>query len=737
MPLRRIRIPTLVCACSLLAAGAWGATPTQVYRSVGPGNTSPLAAGGAAGAVWVSGSTATFDTSQPDRVGVGDVLCYDTNNDGAADAVGIISGRTSSTVYTLKAADGFSDPPQPPPVHLEDLTWSLYRAYASLAAAETGTENPGIPIALRNFENWTLGRDLVANNEVWNIACYTDAGDTLPVNFSGWTTDAVHYLRVFTPTLPSEVGISQRHVGRWSPSGYRLGVSDAVAVDVEIAALRLEGLMIRISAVNADGRQCININNGDALSTLDVRISDCVVRGVGVTPYQYHYGIAAYTAGTGAIRLWNNVVYDFYGDLSSAGLHLYDAEVTQYAYNNTVQNCRDGIYVGAGTSVAKNDLVQNCANGFSGTFAAASDYNASDLSGDAPGPNSRNSVTAAFADAVNDDFHLAAGDSAARNYGADLSADAGLAFSDDLDLQARPYGAAWDIGADEYTLEVVNTPTNTPSATPSRTRTPTATGTATPTSTPTDTPTRTPTRTPTFTPTRTPSNTATPSETPTHTPTPAGSATFTPTASPTRTISATFTRTPTTTATSTRTVSATVSPTGTVTPPLTRTTTPTFTPTGTFTPSRTVTSTATATPSRSATPTVSATSSRSATYTITPTETRSPTVTATPSISPTPTISPTSLPIGAEEALAYPQPANGSTVYFSVRAEPGAEIRVEIYNVAGESVTTLPAQAATEGVRVPWDIRSTAPGVYVYRAVIAAPGGSRTTGWKKLVIVKK
>lgn len=90
-----------------------------------------------------------------------------------------------------------------------------------------------------------------------------------------------------------------------------------------------------------------------------------------------------------------------------------------------------------------------------------------------------------------------------------------------------------------------------------------------------------------------------------------------------------------------------------------------------------------------------------------------------------------------DEVLAYPQPANGDTAYFVVRAEAGAEVRLQIYNVAGESVAELAARAADTETRVAWDLKAVAPGVYVYRAVIAAPSGTRTTGWKKLVVVKK
>jgi len=93
-------------------------------------------------------------------------------------------------------------------------------------------------------------------------------------------------------------------------------------------------------------------------------------------------------------------------------------------------------------------------------------------------------------------YHLQAGSAAI-----DAGVDAGVTL--DIDGQVRPWGAGYDIGADEYGSVL---PTPTPTTTP----TPTSTPTSTPTLPPTATPTRTATATPTRTPTRTPTPTATP-----------------------------------------------------------------------------------------------------------------------------------------------------------------------------------------------------------------------------------
>ena len=57
------------------------------------------------------------------------------------------------------------------------------------------------------------------------------------------------------------------------------------------------------------------------------------------------------------------------------------------------------------------------------------------------------SQTISFADSANKDFHLSSSDTSAKDAGADLSADANLAFSTDIDSTTRT--GSWDIGADE------------------------------------------------------------------------------------------------------------------------------------------------------------------------------------------------------------------------------------------------------------------------------------------------
>jgi hypothetical protein len=159
------------------------------------------------------------------------------------------------------------------------------------------------------------------------------------------------------------------------------------------------------------------------------------------------------------------------------------------------------------------------------------------------------------------------------------------------------------------------------------------------------------------------------------------------------------------------------SPTFTVTP----TFTPTRTMTRTVTPTATVTRTATSTPSITPTPTSTATYvtlTWTPTSTVTPTATRTPTATNTPISTSTPTMTATSavssVDLGGREVIAYPNPARQS-MRFIMNLEQSAVVKVEIYNAAGERVTTLTDTLSGPGVYLTWNCADHARGAYIAR----------------------
>jgi len=451
---------------------------TQIYRSVGPSNTTALASG-ASNAMTISGALATFASALPANVGVGDVIQYATSS-GTVNSLAFISGRTSPTSYTVYDVAG-----RIASSTTANTGWSIFRAYTSLYNAVgdgAGTENTGINSGLRNFDTWSGGKNLASSTQVWNVACYGDAVDTTAVYVNGWTTATSTYMRIYTPYLTSEVGASQRHQGKWTTSAYRLETSGLgsgyASLYFYANNIKIDGLQIFDSSTN-DYVYGIYNNANAVLTGSWAYISNSIIKGRYTGSANGHI---AYMESTGVKTsyLSNLIIYDFKNGTQTnmKGISFASGNVA-YIYNVTVYNSYIGFDPNYQTVTIKNSLAQGCNDGFNTNgmiFTAASDYNISDVASDAPGTHSKNGVRVNFVDAAHQDFHLAVSDVWARNKGVNLSADANLAFATDIDGQCRQGGSqsstgvsgcggltstasAWDIGADEVVSE---TETNKP-----------------------------------------------------------------------------------------------------------------------------------------------------------------------------------------------------------------------------------------------------------------------------------
>jgi hypothetical protein len=453
--IRKFMLAAIAASIAVFAAfPIFCATP--IYRSVGPGNTSALAAG--TGTFMITGNNAVFAAAMPPNVGVGDAIQYDSNNDTVIDSIAFITSRIDASHYTVQNAAGGI----PTPMMAANQAWAIYRAYTSLRSARVGLENNGINTAVRGFETWSNGRAAVANNEQWNFACYADAADTETTDFvwTAWTTGPNNYIRIYAPYLPDEVGVSQRHNGTYTTSGYRLEDTNGNCLILQNDYIRVEGIQFRVLGASSADTNALWIENTGASS--DFRISDCIFWGITTTAYGACDGIEVIAGTGGTVRIWNNIFYNF-TQPSSAAIDMNDSAFTFYVYSNTAAYCNTGIGAVSGNVTAINNLVQNCTTAnFSGpSFGAGSGYNASSML-DAPGLNSRQGAIALFVNSGLNDFHLASGDTAAIGYGFSLSGDANNPFNDDVDRQVRT--GTWDIGADQYNILTAATPT--PAATP-------------------------------------------------------------------------------------------------------------------------------------------------------------------------------------------------------------------------------------------------------------------------------
>lgn len=292
-----------------------------------------------------------------------------------------------------------------------------YPCYTSLAAWEA---------AYGGLPNGNLvAQDKIA---VARIEGTWTQADTTPLNLGGWTTDADHYIRIYTAPEARHHGIPG--------SGYRLETTGSGPIYSSVAHFRIEGLEIHglSSSTPVYARPGAGIDG-------DIRLSHNLIHGNGSNTgsgvYTYDYD--------GVTRIWNNVIYDVGSPGYTAGIQT--SRGATYIYNNTIVGIISGFAIrSGGVVIAKNNLTEAPGDDFYGSFYPGSDFNAS-ADDTAPGFHSRRNQTFAFVDRAGDDFHLAASDAGARNYGRDLTGDPFITMADDVDGDTRAGG--WDIGADE------------------------------------------------------------------------------------------------------------------------------------------------------------------------------------------------------------------------------------------------------------------------------------------------
>jgi hypothetical protein len=304
------------------------AASTGLYRSVGITATNLNTS---ARTVEIAGSTATFSDSMPANVGVGDVLQYQV---AATYYLAFISGRTSGTVYTVQSSTGGT-----PQAAAATTAVNVYRAYTSLSNWQAQDENDTIDDTVEDFDT---SRDLVTPNVVMNVACYGDGADTTAVTVDGWTTAATNDIRIFTPVRPSEVGTSQRHPGKWDTSKYLLQATpafDFTVLLIRTSYARVEGLQVWMMT-DQPSRGGIGFKKTSDTGVSDYEVSGNIVRGNGAGIQDIRIGINLWDSGSGVLKVWNNVVYDFAGGASRGLRTSDDPDFTFYLYNNTVVDCR-------------------------------------------------------------------------------------------------------------------------------------------------------------------------------------------------------------------------------------------------------------------------------------------------------------------------------------------------------------------------------------------------------------
>lgn len=267
-------------------------------------------------------------------------------------------------------------------------------------------------------------------NETWEIECYSSVTGSRDISISGKTTDATHYIRIYTPS-------GERHNGL--TGGFSIEDANVVhGIDIANDHVRIEG--IRFVHVTG-GNGAIRISGA---ATRNVLIGECIVAG-GLYP---GIRISSVTGGTISVRNCVNVnTSGTYNDpliyaSSGSGYTVRAHNCTSYTSSTGTDDNRRQFWNVAGvTCVAVNCIAGHGASGnaaFTGTWSSSSYNTTTDAS--APGTNATTSWSNVFTSST--DYRLTS-----EVAGTDLSGDANLPVTTDITGATR---SGWSRGAFEY-----------------------------------------------------------------------------------------------------------------------------------------------------------------------------------------------------------------------------------------------------------------------------------------------
>lgn len=268
-------------------------------------------------------------------------------------------------------------------------------------------------------------------NQTWEIECYSSVTTDNAISVSGKTTDATHYIRIYTPS-------GERHNGL--TGGYSIDIPNVLpGISIDNDYVRVEGIRFTRSA---GGSANIHITGA---ASRNVLVGECIFQ-----PTIYG-GVRITSVTGGTIKIRNCTI----GDSGSVDTNLLYASsgsgYTVYVDNCTAYNtwtnfdARRCYWNNAGvTCIARNSIGVQGSSGialaFSGTWSSSSYNTTNDTS--APGTNATTSWTHNFTDAANGDFRLTS-----EVAGTNLSGDANNPFSIDITGATR---SGWSRGAFEY-----------------------------------------------------------------------------------------------------------------------------------------------------------------------------------------------------------------------------------------------------------------------------------------------
>ncbi len=392
----------------------------DVYYSIGT-NAADLKTGSPM--ISINGGTATLSVAQTGHIGLGDEIDY-----GGGSLV-YIHAVTSQTVFEVRTATG-TNPPDTGAVAVN----SVGRTFNTLTDAEVSS--PGL--------NYLNTSDLVVANVRLTWVAYNDAAFTQGLTIDGYTSDAAHYITL-TVAGGAQVasGVSQRHTGV-AGTGVVIdsGGTPNGVVELLDHYTRFEWFEVAgVKGVLPD-EHVIDVGAQNVL------ISHAIVHDFDDPVNTSNDGISiANGPATSDVTVRNSIIYDGQSDCIQGD----GPDDTVTVENTTIYGCFIGVDQDGGASTVNVTNTVAMGNGTDFNVSTGSWSNNISQDGTHPGPGSFLAAdeTAMFVnvtpgDEVNWDLHLIVG-ALAIDAGVDLSGN----FTNDIDDESRPIGAAWDVGADE------------------------------------------------------------------------------------------------------------------------------------------------------------------------------------------------------------------------------------------------------------------------------------------------
>lgn len=298
--------------------------------------------------------------------------------------------------------------------------------YTTLALAEAGEQ--------ADF----VATDVLQRIELFNVA------DVTGVVIDGSTTDATRHWDIYG-TSGGEATMP------FSASRYRLTL-DQNAININDLHTWLTRFQVSISGAGA-ARKAIQFNS-DAEGS---RAVGMLVRNLDGAVANILFSVEIQAVAPATAYIINCVGIG--NAASGLGIDVQsNGGASIYLYNTTMVANGTNFNRASGTTTIKNCLgAAKVTADFAGAVTA---NNNASSDATASGTGSRINQTFTFVNAGTGDYHIGSADAGAKDFGADLSADANFPFSTDFD--GAPRGALWDIGATEAASVAANITTTSP-----------------------------------------------------------------------------------------------------------------------------------------------------------------------------------------------------------------------------------------------------------------------------------